>query len=502
MNPKIIADTLPIPRDILRVSEQILVNITPQETRVAILEDGVVQELHIERSAVLGLVGNIYLGQVKRVLPGMQSAFVDIGLARAGFLHVGDLVEQRHAPHEEQRIERLIFEGQIIMVQVIKDPIGTKGARLSSQISLAGRLLVHFPQDDHIGISQRIASEGDRFSLKTRLSELIPENAPRGFIVRTSAETADDADLSADVAYLTKRWQEIQAQAKRLPPQAMLYEDLPLSVRILRDMVSDNTTSIVVDSTENYTKMQQFANDYVNSVADKLQRYTGERPLFEQHDVEEAITEALQRRVNLKSGCYLVIDQTEAMTTIDVNTGGFVGLRNFEETLFKTNLEATHALARELRLRNLGGIIIVDFIDMERDAHKETVLQEMAKALARDRTRVTLNGFTSLGLVEITRKRTRESLAQVLCEPCPTCLGLGKVRTTQTVCYDIQRQIVRESRQYQPKGFRILAAQSVVDLFLEEEAGNLAMLIDFINKPISLSVENTYTTEQFDIILM
>ena len=494
--------SIPLPRDIQRPKEQILVNITPQETRVAVLEDSIVQELHVERAASRGIVGNIYLGQVKRVLPGMQSAFIEIGLERAAFLHIADVLEQRQHPTEPQRIEKMLFEGQTVLVQVIKDPIGTKGARLSTQMSLAGRFLVHLPQEEHIGISQKIESESERHSLKARLEKLLPPDTPRGYIIRTSAETASNDELQADIEYLSKLWADIRHKSQHLPAQSLLYEDLPLAVRVLRDMVSDTTEHVIVDSTENYSRMVEFAEQYVQSAVRKIERYSGERPLFELFSIEAEIDKALSRRVNLKFGGYLIIDQTEAMTTIDVNTGGFVGNRNFDETIFKTNLEATQAIARQLRLRNLGGIIIVDFIDMDNEEHQTAVLSEVAKALARDRTRVTLNGFTSLGLVEITRKRTRESLAHVLCEPCPTCQGRGEIKTAQTVCYEIQREIVREARQFDAKGYRILAAQPVIDMFLDEESQSLAMLVDFIGKPVSLSVESTYTQEQFDVVLL
>ncbi|WP_028536755.1 ribonuclease G [Paludibacterium yongneupense] len=494
--------SIALPRDLPRPKEQILVNITPQETRVAVLEDAIVQELHVERAASRGIVGNIYLGQVKRVLPGMQSAFIEIGLERAAFLHIADVLEQRQHPGEPQRIEKMLFEGQTVLVQVIKDPISTKGARLSTQISLAGRFLVHLPQEEHIGISQKIDNEEDRLSLRSRMEKLLSPDAPHGYIIRTSAETADDAALAADIEYLSRLWSDIRTRANTLPAQSLLYEDLPLSVRVLRDMVSESTEQVIVDSTENYSRMVDFAEQYVMSAASKIQRYSGERPLFELHGIEAEIDRALARRVNLKFGGYLIIDQTEAMTTIDVNTGGYVGNRNFDETIFKTNLEATHALARQLRLRNLGGIIIVDFIDMDSEEHRSAVLNELAKSLARDRTRVTLNGFTSLGLVEITRKRTRESLAHVLCEPCPMCQSRGEIKTPQTVCYEIQREIVREARQFDAKGFRILAAQPVIDMFLDEESQSLALLVDFIGKPVSLSVEATYSQEQFDVVLL
>ena len=484
-----------------RPPETILVNVTPQETRVALLEENKVCELHIDRNSGHGLVGNIYLGVVKRVLPGMQSAFIDIGLERAAFLHIVDVLEQRQKPEETQRIEHMLFEGQTILVQVIKDPINSKGARLSTQISLAGRFLVYLPQDDHIGISQRIEDEEERNELRARLKALLPENAG-GYIIRTSAETARDEELQADIDYLSKLWQDILARSKTSPAETMLYQDLPLSLRVLRDMFNGNTQKIFVDSANNYRLMQEFARQYVQGAVECIQHYQGEKPLFELHHVEQEINQSLKPRVDLNFGGYLIIESTEAMTTIDVNTGGFVGARNFDETIFKTNLDACHAIARELRLRNLGGMIIVDFIDMASEEHRQAVLGEMAKALCFDRTRVTLNGFTSLGLVELTRKRSRENLNHILCEPCPTCQGRGYLKTPQTVCYEIQREIVRESRRFDAREFRILAAPAVIDLFLDEESQSLALLIDFIGKPVSLMVEGSYTQEQFDIVLL
>jgi ribonuclease G len=485
-------------------TEDILINITPQETRVAVLLAGVVQELQIERAATRGLVGNIYLGKVVRVLPGMQSAFVDVGLDRAAFLHVADIWDARHLPSDRMPpIERLLRQGDTALVQVIKDPIGTKGARLSTQISLAGRMLVYLPQDPHIGVSQRIEDEAERAQLRERLSRQIPQGETGGYIVRTSAEEATEEDLGADIEYLRRRWQQIKDAATRVPPQTQLYQELSLAQRVLRDMVSDETATVQIDSRENFVALQAFATQYVPNVSARLTHYSGERPMFELYQIDDEIEKALARRVELKSGGYLIIDQTEAMTTIDVNTGGFVGTRNFDDTIFKTNLEAAQAIARQLRLRNLGGIIVLDFIDMVNSGHRELVLAELKKALARDRTRVTISPFTQLGLVEMTRKRTRESLAHVLCEPCPVCSGRGVLKTARTVCYEILREILREARQFgDAREFRILGAQAVIDLFLEEESGSLAMLSDFIGKPISMQVESAYHQEQYDIVLM
>ena len=479
-----------------------LINITPMETRVALMQQGVVQELHIERSYSRGIVGNIYMGKVVRVLPGMQSAFVEVGLERTAFLHVADIWEERQSNADTTRpIERILSEGQHIVVQALKDPIGTKGARLSTQVSIAGRLLVYLPREKHIGISQRI-DESEREALRTRIQNLLPEGEEGGYIARTMAESASDEELSADIAYLRRLWAEIQNRASLAKPPSLLHRDLNLAQRVLRDLVTPETSRVVIDSRENFRKISAFAKEYMPQVSDRLEHYTGERPLFDLHGVEDEIQKALARRVDLKSGGYLIIDQTEAMTTIDVNTGGYVGSRNFDDTIFKTNLEAAQTIARQLRLRNLGGIIIIDFIDMDTEEHKGSVLSELNKALAKDHTRITVSGFTQLGLVEMTRKRTRESLAHVLCETCPTCGGRGEVKTAHTVCYEILRELLRESRQFSAREFRILATQDVIDLFLDEESQSLGQLSAFIERPVSLQAEMGYTQEQFDIVLM
>ncbi|MEL4178669.1 ribonuclease G [Roseateles sp. PN1] len=495
--------------------EDILINWTPQETRVAVVENGAVQELHVERTLERGLVGNVYLGKVARVLPGMQSAFIDIGLERAAFLHVADLYvagatgQHRSNHHAEAGvatpIERLLFEGQTLTVQVIKDPIGTKGARLSSQISIAGRMLVFLPQDDHIGISQKIGSPEAREALRSRVQALVgkPEDGGGGgFILRTNAEDASDEELGADIAYLRRAWSRIREKAFNSPPASLLHQDLSLVERVLRDLVNEHTGSIRIDSKLQFDVLHGFGETFMPAATAKLEHYRGERPIFDLNNIDAEIGRAMARRVDLKSGGYLIFDQTEAMTTIDVNTGGFVGARNFDDTIFKTNLEAAGTIARQLRLRNLGGIIIVDFIDMTRDEHKSAVLSEFRKQLAKDRTKVTLGGFTQLGLVEMTRKRTRESLSRMLCEPCPTCEGRGQVKTARTVCYDIMREILREARQFSPKEFRIVAAANVVEMLLDEESQHLAGLSDFIGKPISLTAEPSNQTEHYDIVLM
>lgn len=482
------------------MQQDILINWSPQETRVAIVENGAVQELHMERPLERGLVGNIYLGKVSRVLPGMQSAFIDIGLERAAFLHVADVWQRQEsgeAPMFARKdqpltpIEKQVFEGQSIMVQVIKDPIGTKGARLSTQISIAGRLLVFLPQDDHIGISQKIP-QNERDALRARLQELVGTKeggGGGGFILRTNGEESSDAELADDIRYLRKTWGRIKDAAQKLPVMSVLHQDLNLLQRVLRDLVGENTQSIRIDSREQFALLKSFGQEYMPAAVPKLALYKGERPIFDLYNIDEEIARALGRRVDLKSGGYLIVDQTEALTTIDVNTGGYVGARNFDDTIFKTNLEAAHAIARQLRLRNLGGIVIVDFIDMVREEHQGEVLSEFRRQLARDRVKTMAGGFSQLGLVEMTRKRTRESLAHMLCEPCAACSGKGNVKTARSICYEVLREILREARQFNPHEFRVVASPKVVEMFLDEESQHLASLSDFIGKPISLQAE-------------
>ena len=499
------------------MQQEILINWSPQETRAAVVEQGAVQELQVERTLERGLVGNVYLGKVVRVLPGMQSAFIDIGLDRAAFLHVADLmssINSRHAEPEPQAsgasmspavsllqpIEKQLFEGQAVMVQVLKDPMGTKGARLTAQISIAGRLLVFLPQDNHIGVSQKIPPR-QREALRQRVQVLMGDMGG-GFILRTNGEDATDAELAEDIAYLRKTWALIKEASLRLPAASVLHQDLSLLQRVLRDMVLENTQTIRIDSREQFEKLKAFALEFMPAMVPKLQLYSGERPIFDMFNIDEEIAKALGRRVDLKSGGYLVIDQTEALTTIDVNTGGFVGARNFDETIYKTNLEAAQAIARQLRLRNLGGIVIVDFIDMSKENHRDAVLAEFKRQLARDRIKTAVNGFSALGLLEMTRKRTRESLAHQLCEPCSVCMGKGVVKTARSVTYDILREILREARQFNPQEFRVVASPTVIELFLDEESQHLASLSDFIGKPISLQAEAVMAQEQYDIVLL
>lgn len=497
------------------LTEEIFLQATPFEARAVRLIQGVVQEIEVERSSQRGHVGNIVMGRVSRVLPGMQAAFIDAGFARTGFLHVADVwqakLQDGEALETPRPIERVLYEGQQLLVQVMKDPLGSKGARLSTQLSIAGRYLVYLPFDTRpdptsaeprIGISQKIEDPVARDILKARLLALVPADEEGSFIARTQAEDASDEALANDIAYLRQRWEEIRNDSRETAPGSVLYRELNLAQRVLRDWVGDRTTRVLVDDPYRIDGLRVFAKQYMPSVMPRLENFTGDRPLFELHNIEQEIAAALKRRVDLKSGGYLIIDQTEAMTTIDVNTGGYVSGRSFSETIFKTNLEAAQAIARQLRLRNLGGIILVDFIDMADEAHREQVAQELGHALEQDRTKVRISGFTSLGLVELTRKRTRDSLAQQLSQTCPTCEGQGRIKTAQTICYEILREIARMAKQFQPREFRVMANPEVIERFLEEEAGFLNALIDEIGKPITLSVEGEIPPGGYDIALL
>ena len=484
------------------MGQEILINVTPQETRVAVLEQGVAQELHIERSSLLGIVGNIYYGRVCRVLPGMQSAFVEIGLQRAAFLHAGDIKECKSEDGFKlaKPIQEVLHEGQLIIVQVIKEPIGTKGARLTTEISIAGRFLVFLVHQDHIGVSQRIEDEGERELLRNRLIELLPEDRKGGFIIRTMSGSASDEELLADVTYLEKVWAKIQEDSKAATERSLVFYDLSLPRRVLRDVVSANTVSIRVDSKETYESMKKFAELYVVNAVEPLTHYKGQRPIFDFYNIEEEFEQAFSRKVGLKSGGYLIFDQTEALTTIDVNTGSFVSGRSLSDTIFKTNLEAAQGIAQQLSLRNLGGIIIIDFIDMDEDAQRGKVLDELKKAVSVDRARTNVNGFTQLGLVEMTRKRTRESLAHLLCQPCGICQGRGEHKTAQTIAYEIMRELLRESKQFEAKEFKIIASPSVISLLQDEESQGLANLSDFINTRIVLEVDHHFSPEVFEVV--
>jgi ribonuclease G len=488
------------------MSGELLINVTPSETRVALIENGVLQEVHVERESRRGLVGNIYLGRVIRVLPGMQAAFIDINLEKAAFLHASDIntklilnkddVLADHVPD----IRALVHEGQQIVVQVIKDPLGTKGARLTTDITIAARYLVLMPNADHAGISQRIEDPKERSRLKDIVTPYCSEE--HGFIVRTAAEGADEKELKHDAEFLRRVWGKVQARKQRKQMKTPIYQDLSLAFRVLRDFVGIELERIRIDSKLTYEQLLEFTEEFVPNLTPVLECYPGERPIFDLFDVENEIQRSLHRRIELKSGGYLIIDQTEAMTTIDINTGGFVGHRNLEETIFNTNLEATQAIARQLRLRNLGGIIIVDFIDMNSNEHQKRVLHSLDVAMAKDNVKHSISDFSKLGLVEMTRKRTRESLEHILCGECSVCSGRGHLKTVETVCFEILREIVRVNRAYDSDKFIVYASSTVSESLINDEYHHLAELEVFIGKQIKVQIESMYNQEQFDVIMM
>jgi ribonuclease G len=484
------------------VSAEILVNVTPMEARVAVVENGAAQDIHIERQASRGIVGNIYAGKVARVMPGMQAAFVEIGAQRTAFLHLADIIGPAAAANA--RIGDHLRDGQLIIVQVVKDPIGSKGARLTAQLSVSTRYLVYMPDNDHVGVSQRIEDGQERQRLQEVLaaavdSEEMPEG---GYILRTAAEGVGSDEICADLRFLKRLWAVVSRRMQAATAPQLLYEDLPLQLRVVRDLARPEVTRILVDSHENFAALRDFCGKHMPEVADLVELYSGERPIFELHGVEDDIQRALGRVVPLKSGGHLVIDQTEAMTTIDVNTGSFVGRRSQEETLFKTNLEAATVLARQLRLRNLGGIIIVDFIDMHDAEHRRQVHRALEKAMARDPARNKITGVSELGLVEMTRKRTRESLEHMLCETCPSCGGRGVLKTAETVCYEIFREILRDARAYETGDLMVIASPTVVERLLDEETASASELESFIGRTIGFRAEPDYGQEQFDIVLL
>jgi len=514
------------------MSEEILINVTPQETRVAVVENGILQEIYVERSQKLGLVGNIFKGNVSRVLPGMQAAFIDIGLERTGFLHTSDIVPATETSltnddnsTQQPAIESLLREGQVVLVQVVKDPLGSKGARLTTRLSIPLRYLVFIPNYQHIGISQRIEDETERERLRNIILDYLSENLlltanndangtsgktvknlsqldKGGFIVRTAAEGIPDDEIYRDIKFLHKLWDSVVVRADNTYPPGVVYEDLPLVMRTMRDLVHADIERVRIDSKETFKRVMEFSKKFIPEFLGRIEYYKGEHPILDLYSVEDEIQKALGKKVQLKSGGHLIIDQTEAMTTIDVNTGAFVGRRNLEETIYKTNLEAVQTIARQLRLRNLGGIIIIDFIDMQDAEHGRQVSRSLEKHLSKDNSKIAISELTSLGLVQLTRKRTRESLEHTLCEACPTCKGMGAIKTVETVCYEIFREIMREVRQFEANKLLVVASQEVVDMLLDEESSSVEELEEFIGRPISFQVEPLYNQEQYDIVLL
>jgi ribonuclease G len=486
--------------------EEILVNVTPSEVRAALLENGVLQEVFIERAARRGLISNIYKGRVSRVLPGMQAAFIDIGLERTAFLHASDIAhsDQHDMPNGEiPDIRGLIRDGGNLLVQVVKDPLGNKGARLTTYVTLPSRHLVLLPKSNGVGVSARIEDECERERLRNLVeSLLVAHGLECGVIVRTVAEGADRAAMEADLKYLARLWEVIQQRSVSEPARTLIHEDLSLPLRVLRDLVTTDVEQILVDSKEDFDAMNEFAANFLPDVVPRLVRYKRRRPIFDLHGIEDDIQKALDRKIQLKSGGYLIFDQTEAMTTIDVNTGGYVGHRNLEDTIYRTNLEAAVTIARQLRLRNLGGIIIVDFIDMDESEHRGNVLKVLGESMDRDHARHQISPLSALGLVEMTRKRTRESLQHILCEDCPTCRGRGFIMSAETVCFEIFREIIRQARQFDFEEALVLAHQDVIEMLLDDHARGLADVQEQTGKSIRLQTDALYLQDQFDVVLV
>ena len=488
------------------MTEELLINVTPQETRVASIENGMLTEVLIERSNKRGLVGNIYSGKVVRVLPGMEAAFLDIGLEKAAFLHVSDIsvkstINVEGGANGSPTINEILTEGQFLVVQVIKDPLGTKGTRLTTYLTIPSRYLVLMPGESNIGVSAKIEGDEERERLRGLVEGLVDETQG-GYIIRTLAEGVSEQSLKQDMLFLCKLWKCIKNKCQDARSIDVIYKDLPLVLRTLRDLKDDNIKRIRIDSRETCQRAVGFCKEYVANLQEYIEHYPGERPIFDIYAVEDEIQRALEKTVQLKSGGSLVIDQTESMTTVDVNTGAFVGYRNLEETIFKTNLEAAQTLARQLRLRNLGGIIIIDFIDMSEQDHKDQVIKALDKYLSRDHVRTQICEVSSLGLVEMTRKRTRESLEHVLTSECPFCLGRGSMKTAETICYEITREIIRQVRQFDVSSLTVLASTEVMDLLLEEQSGDVAELEQFIGIPIRLQAEAMYARDQYDVVLV
>lgn len=488
------------------MSSELLINVTPSESRVALIENGILQEIHVERNTKRGLVGNIYRGKVSRVLPGMQAAFVDIGLEKAAFLHASDIAVPSEIREElssnqlqKQDIRELVRDGQDIIVQVVKDPIGTKGARLTTDITIPSRYLVFMPSVAHVGVSQRIEEEAERERLKAIMQSQCDSDG--GFIIRTAAEGVGEQELIQDGEFLKRLWSKIKDRMKKKKTHE-LYEDLPLARRVLRDFVGTELDRIRIDSKLSFLELSTFTKEYVPELNRLLEIYKGDRPIFDLYDVENEVQRSLERRVDLKSGGYLIIDQTEAMTTIDINTGAFVGHRNLEETIFNTNIEATQAIARQIRLRNLGGMILIDFIDMTVVDHKRRVLHSLELATSKDRAKINIHGFTALGLIEMTRKRTRESLEHILCGQCPVCKGRGSIKTVETICFEIMREIVRVHRAYDADKFVVYASPAVAESLMGEESHMLAELEAFVCKQIKVQTELLYNQDKFDVVMM
>jgi ribonuclease G len=505
------------------LNSDLIINATPVETRVALVENGVITDLLIERKKDMGLVGSIYKGRILRVLPGMQACFVDIGLDRAAFLYVGDIrdesasnediliddetdvhhddentaVDTVKPPPPKAQIQDLVKEGQEILVQVAKDPIGTKGARITMHISLPGRHLVYMPTVQHIGISRRIEREEERKRLKEVVKSLRPPEG--GFIVRTACEGVPEKTIQSDMEFLTKLWKEVQRNFEKRSGAGLVHAELDVELRAVRDLFSEDVRRIVVDEAKAHKRISKFISQFMPRMKSNIELYTGSEPIFDNFGIELEVSRALGRKVWLKSGGYIIIDEAEALVAIDVNTGRYVGRRNLEDTIIKTNLEAVKEIAYQLRLRNCGGIIILDFIDMEKESNREKVLTSLKEELTKDRAKTNVLSMSTLGLVEMTRKRTRESLVRALCEPCSYCDGKGYIKSKTTICYEIFRELHRETEDPEAHTIEVHVHPELADWFYAEEREMLEYTEEKLGRRIVVKGEEKFHIEQFEV---
>lgn len=499
------------------MAKEILINVAREETRVALLENGQVVEFYIERKRDASLVGNVYKGKVVKILPGMQSAFVDVGLEKAAFLYVGDIMTdmEDYAPfiEEEEKsnslelfskkgrhdlpIEEIIQEGQELLVQVSKNPIGSKGARVTSYVTLPGRYLVLMPNVEHIGVSRRISDDDERSRLRGIVESI--KSAGYGFIIRTASEGCTEEELKKDMEFLLLLWENVQSKKDKTSAPSLLYSDLDLSFRSVRDLMSQDVERLTIDSEDEFESIKDFVKTYFPKLLSKIELYNVDEPIFEAFGVELDISRALGRRVWLKSGGYIVTDQTEAMTVIDVNTGKFVGKEDLEDTILKTNLEAVKEIAYQIRLRNLGGIIIIDFIDMENLENREKVFNAFSEAMKRDKAKSTILHISELGLIQMTRKRVRESLGRTLCESCPYCEGKGFVKSPRTLCYEIFRKITKMARHGGGK-IIITAHPSVAELLSDDERSGLEHIENKYDVKIIIKEDSSLHQENYEVV--
>ena len=503
------------------MSNEIVINSTQTETRVAVIENDTVVELYIERKKDRGIVGNIYRGKVVRVLPGMQAAFVDIGLERAAFLYVTDVHDEYYefymmeegnrrkneeTPDEIKRVERsntlpiedILKEGQEILVQISKEPIGTKGARITSHISLPGRYLVYLPTVDHIGISRRIEDEDERDRLKNLIESIRPDNA--GYIIRTVSEGISNSELKSDIKFLSKLWENIQKKNQNASAPCLLHNDLNITLRTMRDIFTSEIDRVVIDNKAEFNNAKDFVKTLIPSLKSFVKNYNEDEPIFDAYGIEVEIARALARKVWLKSGGYITIEITEALIAIDVNTGKYVGKANLEDTILRTNLEAVKEIAYQLRLRNIGGIIIIDFIDMEKEKNKEKVFQALSEALSKDRTKTNILKISELGLVEMTRKRVRENITRTLCEPCFYCEGKGFIKSNMTLCYEIIREIKRDISGSKINKIMVNVHPDIADLLYDEEYRLLEELEESMKKKVIIKAKGNFHIEQYEIM--